>query len=78
MSLFFQEELLAVLKPCSCEKSAIAISKAKKSILESEENFKAMALKAEALYFRDLFSSSDMKEGTAAFMEKRKPIFKGK
>ncbi len=72
--------LETVFKKCESvlEKSPLAISKAKKSMLESEENFKVQALKAEALYFRDLFSSFDMKEGTSAFIDKRKPLFKGK
>lgn len=72
--------LEAVITKCKavCEKSPLAISKAKKSMMTSLEAFRTEALKAEALNFRDLFSSQDMIEGTSAFLEKRKPVFKGK
>ena len=33
---------------------------------------------AEAIAFGDCFTTEDMKEGTAAFLEKRKPLFHGK
>ena len=33
---------------------------------------------AEAIAFGDCFTTEDMKEGTAAFLEKRKPVFRGK
>lgn len=35
-------------------------------------------LEIEAVLFSQLFSTSDMKEGITAFLEKRKPVFKGK
>ncbi len=34
-------------------------------------------LKREAAFFGDLFSTKDMLEGTSAFLQKRKPAFKG-
>jgi enoyl-CoA hydratase len=36
------------------------------------------ALRLEAELFADLFSTDDVREGTRAFLEKRKPVFKGK
>jgi enoyl-CoA hydratase len=35
-------------------------------------------LKLEARYFGALFTTEDKNEGALAFLEKRKPIFKGK
>ncbi len=61
-----------------CEKSPIAVQFAKKSvdiclnlnILESE--------KIESRQFAEIFTTTDSKEGTTAFLEKRKPRFIGK
>ena len=61
-----------------CTQSASAISGAKRLLNEFSEsaglNFK---LDAEARAFGFLFGSIDQQEGITAFIEKRKPIFKG-
>jgi len=57
-------------------KAPLAISKciqAANAVFSSENGFET-ELKA----FGDCFDTDDMKEGAAAFLEKRKPVFKGK
>lgn len=57
-------------------KAPIAISsciKAANAVFSSENGYET-ELKA----FGDCFDTDDMKEGAAAFLEKRKPVFKGK
>lgn len=58
-------------------RAPVAVCKAKKSINESQDLNIDKALENEALLFADLFETSDVQEGTRAFIEKRKPIFKG-
>lgn len=60
------------------QRSPVAVAAAKRSInrtwdLEVEE-----AQRYEAQTFSELFSGEDVREGTKAFIEKRKPAFKGK
>ena len=58
-------------------KSAFAIGFAKKSINQACDLDIEKALVNEAEIFSSLFDSSDAAEGMAAFLEKRKPVFKG-
>lgn len=60
------------------KQSPLAISKAKKSIVEAYNQEVEKALANEAQIFAELFESEDTKEGTKAFSEKRKPNFTGK
>lgn len=58
-------------------KAPLAVSAAKKSINQSWDMDVEEAQKNEANIFSELFNSEDVKEGTAAFIEKRKAQFKG-
>lgn len=55
----------------------IAIGSAKKVINNGYELPLDEGLKAEAIAFGALFQTSDQKEGTSAFIEKRTPLFQG-
>lgn len=75
------EELMAtVIKKIQMmlKQSPLSIAAAKKSVLEAYDLNIDSGLKNEAEIFSKLFSSEDTKEGTLAFTEKRKPLFKGK
>jgi enoyl-CoA hydratase/carnithine racemase len=57
----------------------IALAAAKKSIdqgLEEQDISKAIAM--ESIRWAKLFNTDDQKEGMMAFLEKRKPVYKGK
>jgi len=60
------------------EKGPLAIKAAKKAINEGLAVPLKEGLKLEARYFGGLFSTEDKDEGARAFLEKRKPVFKGK
>lgn len=75
-----QAELMnTVLKTVSTilSRGPVAIAAAKRSINQSYELDVDEAQKTEAKYFADLFATEDVHEGTRAFIEKRKPAFKG-
>lgn len=59
-------------------KSAVAVGLAKKSINEAYDLDVEKALTNEAEIFGSVFESEDSAEGMNAFLEKRKPLFKGK
>jgi len=58
--------------------SPIALQMAKEAVLKSFESSLAEGLSFERKNFYMLFATEDQKEGMAAFVEKRKPIFHGK
>ncbi|XGC82373.1 enoyl-CoA hydratase/isomerase family protein [Bdellovibrio bacteriovorus] len=58
-------------------KAPIAVGSAKISINQAWDLDVEEAQKNEAKIFAELFTSEDVKEGTTAFIEKRKPQFKG-
>lgn len=84
MGLVNQVVPLADLIPTAIKKvemilrnSPLAVAQAKKSINEAFDLETEKALENEAQIFGALFTSEDTKEGTRAFVEKRKPVFKG-
>ncbi|OPZ75533.1 MAG: putative enoyl-CoA hydratase [Firmicutes bacterium ADurb.Bin456] len=58
-------------------KPPLALRAAKKAMDQGLEKTLVMGIEAEAKHFGDLFSTEDQKEGARAFLEKRKPQFKG-
>lgn len=58
-------------------RAPVAIAHAKKSILQTFDSDMKQAVVIEAKEFSALFETQDMREGTKAFMEKRKPQFGG-
>ena len=58
-------------------RSPLAIKVAKEMVNQSYEVFLAQGIKEERVSFYNLFSSQDQKEGMKAFLEKRKPDWKG-
>jgi enoyl-CoA hydratase len=59
-------------------RAPLAVRAAKRMINHSYESFLARGLDEEKQVFYNLFSSEDQKEGMQAFVEKRKPEWKGK
>lgn len=59
-------------------KAPIAVRLAKESVIKAEEMPLEAALDHERKLFTLLFATEDRREGVAAFIEKRKPQFKGR
>jgi enoyl-CoA hydratase len=57
-------------------KAPLAISKCIAAVNAAMDNVDGYAL--ETKLFGDCFATEDMKEGTTAFLEKRKPVFRGR
>ncbi len=59
-------------------RAPLAVSKIKRSMLEGADFGLKASLELEAKLFSECFGTHDQKEGTKAFIEKRKPVFTGK
>jgi len=60
------------------EKAPIALQLAKEAVKFASRSNLDEGLRREVDLFALCFSTEDKKEGVAAFLEKRKPVFKGK
>ena len=61
-----------------CTGSPIAAAAAKEAVLKAQDVDLDTGLSYERKLFWGLFATDDQKEGMKAFVEKRKPAFKGK
>lgn len=76
VALYLEEALK--MASSIAEKSPIAVQMAKESVLKAFDTTLQEGLFFERKNFYMLFATEDQKEGMAAFVEKRKPEFKGK
>lgn len=70
-------DTVATIAAVICQKSPIGLQRAKRVANEALDKTAADALRDERLASRDQFRSWDYREGISAFLEKRKPDFRG-
>jgi enoyl-CoA hydratase len=73
----YLEEALKLAEEIAARAPA-AMRAAKKMILQAYEQPLSEGLRLERQMFHNLFATEDQKEGMRAFIEKRKPVWKGK
>lgn len=59
-------------------KAPLAVEAVKRAIVDGSESGLDEGIEIEALHFGSLTTTSDFREGTSAFLEKRKPSFTGR
>lgn len=75
-----QPELMPTVQKLAqtiASRGPVAVGAAKKSVMTAYDHDIDSAMAVEAAEFAQLFATQDMKEGTLAFMEKRKAQFQG-
>jgi len=73
----FLDEALSLAAQIA-DRAPLAVQAAKQMILQAYEHPLGEGLEEERQVFYNLFASEDQKEGMAAFLEKRAPIWKGR
>lgn len=73
----YLEDAIAIAKTI-CTKAPLAVQLAKESILRAFDTTMEIGIETEKKNFNLLFASEDKMEGMKAFIEKRKPVWKGK
>jgi enoyl-CoA hydratase len=73
------ELMPAVMKAAAliASRGPVAVGAAKRAVMEAFDHDIDSAMAVEAAQFANLFRTEDVKEGTSAFIEKRKAQFKG-
>lgn len=73
----FDEEVAAYASRLAGQ-APVSLARIRRAIYAAQDATFGEALKAEAALQREIFSSEDGFEGFRAFLEKRKPVWKGK